>query len=199
MFSPVMLGSRAAGGPLVTYHPSNWYWFIGADAAHVWSSAKCALVPVTDPDYEAWVSAGGTAPAVATMSVVENTVALNFPPGTPRTYSASKRYNLASGGLTITSISPVPFMTDPVSRNTIDSAYNYAVANPGHIANWKMSDGSFITLTQAQLTAVLQKVATFVQSCFTCESTVATGINNATITTLAQIDTQYAAISNVVA
>ena len=71
------------------------------------------------------------------------------------------------------------------------------MANPGHITDWKMSDGSFIKLTAAQLATVLQDMATFVQSCFTCESTTVASINSGSITTLAAIDSAYAAISNV--
>jgi hypothetical protein len=39
-------------------------------------------------------------------------------------------------------------------------------------------------------------MATFVQSCFTCESNTATGITGGSITTHAQVDAAFAAISN---
>jgi hypothetical protein len=42
-------------------------------------------------------------------------------------------------------------------------------------------------------------MATFVQACFTCESNTLTAINGGSITTLAQIDAAFAAISNVLA
>ena len=42
-------------------------------------------------------------------------------------------------------------------------------------------------------------MATFVQACFTCESTTLASINGGTITGLAAIDAAYAAVSNVLA
>jgi Domain of unknown function (DUF4376) len=111
-------------------------------------------------------------------------------------YSANARYNLACGGVIISSLSAVPFLSDPVSRNTINNAYQYAVANPAHITSWKMSDGSFIQLDNAQMTTVNTDMTTFVQSCFTCEDNTLASINSGSITTLAAIDAAYAAISN---
>jgi hypothetical protein len=113
-----------------------------------------------------------------------------------KAYSASVRYNHASGGVIISSISPVAFLSDPVSRNTLANADVYAKANPGHMTDWKMSDGSFIRLSEAQLATALNDMATFVQSCFTCESTTASSIGGGTITTHAQVDAAFAAISN---
>ena len=54
--------------------------------------------------------------------IVEATLAIVFPPGTPRTYAADQRYRKASGGVIVTSLSAVPFLSDPVSRNTVNSA-----------------------------------------------------------------------------
>jgi hypothetical protein len=134
---------------------------------------------------------------IPTMQELYGVLAAQYPAGSLPTHNAAVRYSKASGGVVISSISAIPFFTDPVSRNTVDSAYNYAVANPGHITDWKLSDGSFIKLTEAQLAKVLQDMAGFVQACFTCESTNATAITGGTITTLAQIDAAFAAISNV--
>lgn len=195
---------------------SNHYWIIGGSTTDVYSSASNTLVPVADTGYVAW-SANNTASPIA--SAVELAAVLQahgsplpawlfnandtFIQPTPTTYThgqlaayaADARYRHASGGVIIASLSPVAFLTDPVSRNTIDSAHNYAMANPGHITDWKLSDGSFVKLTEAQLATVLQDVAGFVQSCFTCESNTSASINGGTITTLAQINAAFA-ISN---
>ena len=130
------------------------------------------LVPTTDPDYVAWSGLGLSAAQRGTMADLEATLANTYPPGTPRTYAADQRYRKASGGVIITSLSDVPFLSDPVSRNTIASAHDYAVANPGHITDWKLADGvTFIKLDEPQLAHAVQQIATFVQACFSCEST----------------------------
>jgi hypothetical protein len=194
------------------------YWIIGGSTTDVYSSATNTMVPVGDATYVAWTASNAASPIASEAELVPVVQAYGsrlpawlftatdtFIQPTPTTYthgqlaaySASERYNRASGGVTISSISAVPFLSDPVSRNTIDSANSYAVANPGHVTDWKMSDGSFIQLSAAQIAKVLQDVATFVQSCFTCEGTTLASINGGTITDLGTIAAAYAAISNV--
>ena len=182
----------------LNYRPSDWFWFIGGDTNNVWSSARAMLVPATDADYVAWLDFGNRPANAATMSDVEATLAIAFPAGTPRSYSADQRYRKASGGVVISSLSAVPFLTDPVSRNTVNSAYDYALANAGVVVQWKLADGvTFIPLDKNKITSVMNTIAGFVQSCFTCESQMSAGITAGTITTLAQIDAAFAAISNV--
>ena len=129
---------------------------------------------------------------------LEATLALVFPPGTPRAYAADARYRKASGGMIITSLSAVPFFTDPLSRNTVNSAWDYMNAKgTGNSIDWKMSDGSFILLSTTQMNIVMNDMSVFVQSCFTCEANLNAGITDGSITTLAQIDAAFRAISNV--
>jgi hypothetical protein len=52
-------------------------------------------------------------------------------------------------------------------------------------------------LDEPGLAHILQEMATFVQSCFSCESNTLSDINGGTITTMAEIDAAFAAISNV--
>lgn len=185
----------------VQYAPQNWYWFIGADTNNVWSSARATLVPTSDQAYTDWTNAspGNLARSVATMADVENILRGTYPPGTPKTYAADVRYRKASGGVIIQSLSPALFLTDAVSRNTMGSALSYAKDNPGATMHWKMSDGTFITVVEADLLKMVNTTAGFVQSCFTCEGDMVAGIDGSTITTLAQIDAAFAAISNVFA
>jgi hypothetical protein len=180
----------------------NHFWL--ADDGRVFGSAKQITSDTSDPDYVAW-SASNVPTAWPRDKAGNQTNAALQDVLTPynlfvdlSAYAANVRYRLACGGVTISSISPSPFLTDPISRNTIDSANSYAVANPGHVTDWKLADGSFIKLTAGQLATVLQDVATFVQSCFTCESNTKVGIDGGTITTQAQIDAAFAAISNVI-
>ena len=155
-------------------------------------------MPVTDPAYVAWLDRMKYAPLKDTMADVEAALAEVFPRGTPRTYSAFSRWRKASGGLTVTSISEIPFLTDPTSRQAVYSAYDFVSARSGAIVQWKMSDGSFVAMDQAKLETVTNAISAFVESCFACEGTVAAGIDDGSITTLAQVDDAYAAVSNVV-
>lgn len=182
---------------VLIYDPANWYWTIGSDVDNVWSSARAALVPSTDADYQAWTSAGFNTPNMASMADLEDTLRVAYPPGTPKTYAALARYNAASGGVVITSVSAAAFLTDPVSRNAINSADDYLKANASETVDWKMADGSFVSIDAATMTSIANTVAGFVQLCFTCESQLVAGIDDGSVTTLAQIDDAFAAISNV--
>ena len=169
------------------------YWIVGGDQANVWSSARAKSVPAADTAYVDW-AANNTASEIASTAELYNVFAAQYPAGSLQSYNADARYRKASGGVTI---GGKPYLSDPVSRNTVDSAHTYAVNNPGHITDWKLADGTFIQLDEPALAHVLQQMATFVQSCFTCESTNIAGITGGTLTTIAQIDAAFAAISNV--
>jgi hypothetical protein len=175
---------------------NDWYWIVGGDQANVWSSARAMSVPVSDADYTAWLIAYQPS-QIATMDDLYNLFSGQFPPGSLPTYNADARYRKATGGVIVTSLSPVAFLTDPVSRNSLANANEYIKSTPGSTVNWKMADGSFIILSGAQLTTAVTAIATFVENCFACESTNLDAINGGTITTLQQIDDAFAAIANV--
>jgi hypothetical protein len=196
----------------------NNYWAIGGSTSEVYSSATNTMVPVNDQTYVDWTAWFAPTPIASDAELAEvlqaHGLALpawmfaasdTFIQPTPTTYtkgqlaaySADARYRHASGGVVITSLSAVPFLTDPTSRNTVNSAYQYAVANPAHVSDWKMSDGSFIKLDLPQLTTLNDNMTVFVQACFSCESTNAANIRSGATTTLAEIDAAFAAISNV--
>jgi hypothetical protein len=195
----------------------DFYWIIGGSATEVYSGATNTLVPVTDQTYTDWSatkvaspiaseaelaqalqSVGSQLPAwlfAAKDTFIQPSVG-NYTEGQLAAYNADARYRHASGGITVTSLSAVPFLTDPTSRNTVNSAYQYAVVNPAHVTDWKMSDGSFIQLSNTQLATLNDDMTMFVQSCFTCESANLTAIIGGTMTTLAAVDAAFAAISN---
>jgi hypothetical protein len=180
------------------YDITDWYWIVAASTTDVWSSARAMSVPVDDVDYVAWKALPShQASQIDTMANLLDVFAERFPAGSLPTYNADARYRKATGGVVVTSLSAVAFLTDPVARNTLASAHDYAVAHPGHVTDWKLSDGTFVKLTEAQLLTAVNAVAAFVQACFTCESTNLTAITGGTLTTLQQIDDAFAAISNV--
>jgi hypothetical protein len=184
-----------------TFNPANWYWL--ADDGRVYSSARQIVVNVSDPGYVAWVAANTATPwprdgaGNQTDAALQDVVAPYGLFANLVYYAADARYRRASGGLTVTSISATKvFFTDPVARNTLANANEYAKVTP-HNTNWKFSDGTFLVLTPAQLATATNAMANFVQSCFTCESTTVASINGGSITTHAQVDSAFAAISNV--
>lgn len=183
------------------YDPHLWYWL--ADDNRVFSGPQQLQVPDTDPDYVAFKQLAMPTQWPRDPAGDQTDAALQdvlTPYGMFASlayYSANARYSHASGGVIVLSISPVAFTSDVVSRNTLANADAYAKANPGTMTDWKLSDGSFVNLSEAQLAAALDAMATFVQSCFTCESNTATGIGDGSITAQAEVDAAYAAISNV--
>ena len=38
------------------YDGSNWYWSVNGDPENVFSSASASVVPVSDPNYQAWIA-----------------------------------------------------------------------------------------------------------------------------------------------
>jgi hypothetical protein len=203
----------------VLFNAADWYWFVGGDQVNVYASKRNIYVDsTTDTDYQAWVGIIG-GPAISIGTEAEIWPSLQAQAVLPdwmfdgttfsqpadgvytktqlSAYSANARYAHASGGVIISSLSPVSFLSDPVSRNTMASALDYVTAHSGTIVQWKMSDGTFIAVDHTALTTMVNDVAGFVQGCFTCESNTAASINAGTITTLAAIDSAYAAISNV--
>ena len=188
----------------INYNAFDWYWL--ADDGRLYASARQVIVDESDADYIAWQAANTTATSWPRDLAGEQTDAALQDVLTPynlfvdlTAYTAYARFNHASGGVVVTSLGgPILFLTDPVSRNTINSAYDFMThKGGGYTVQWKLSDGTFITLNVTQMTTLMDDVATFVQSCFTCESTTVSAINGGTITTQVQVDSAFAAISNV--
>jgi hypothetical protein len=109
-------------------------------------------------------------------------------------YAATARYNKETAGITV---SGAAVTTDRASQAMLAGAFNYCQQNPTTAINWKTATGAFVTLTAAQITAIADAVGAHVQACFSKEMTVVTAIKATppTITTTAQIDAQFAAIT----
>jgi hypothetical protein len=194
------------------------YWSIGNSPTDVYQSKSNTLVLVNNADYVAWMNLNGAPSPIATVAELAE-VLKNY--GTPlplwllaatptfiqptsttyskpqlSAYSADARYRRSNAGIVVTSISAKTFASDTASRNSIDAAYSYTKENPAATQQWKMTDGSFVTLNAAGVVKVMNAMALFAQNCYTCESTTNTSITSGTITTLAQIDTAFAGVSN---
>jgi Domain of unknown function (DUF4376) len=182
------------------FDPFDWYWL--ADDNRVYSSARQVIVDNTDVDYNAWVqnhtvtpwprdNAGNQTNATLQDVITPYDLFVDL-----KYYAADARWRRQTGGITVAGLN---YRTDRVSSNERNNAYNYAQANPGATFKWKLPDGTFATLDQAALTHVTMSESAFVQNCFTCENNTVASIIGGTITTRAQVDAAFAAISNVFA
>jgi hypothetical protein len=183
-----------------SYDPKNWYWL--ADDKRVFDSANQIITTDTDTGYVAWVNDGNVATAWPRDGASNQTNAVLQDVLTPygmfvnlNYYTADARYRKEIGGITV---SGVALRTDRMSQSQRDAAHTYlALATAGTTISWKNADDSFASLNSTQLAAQMQGTASFVQDCFTCEHTTLTSITGGTITTRAQVDNAFAAISTV--
>jgi hypothetical protein len=108
-------------------------------------------------------------------------------------YSADQRWQKEVGGITVNGM----YMpTDEQTQYTLTGAVTMVQVTPDTTIQWKIADGTFITLPGPELVLLAQAVATHVQNCFSTEANLSTGIQATppTTTTRAQIDQAYAAI-----
>lgn len=183
-------------------YPTNWYWL--ADDARVYDSANQVITNDQDAGYGTWSAREAPTPwprddagnqTNASMQAVLAPYSLFVDLAY---YAADARWRRQVSGVKVTSFNPnAYFASDPVSRNTVASAYDYALANPSNVVNWKMSDGTFVPMDKNKITTLMNDMASYVQSCYTCENDIVTSITGGSITTRAQVDSAFAAISNV--
>jgi hypothetical protein len=107
-------------------------------------------------------------------------------------YAASARYSKETGGITVAGIA---MPTDRETQAHLSGAYSYVQATPSATIQWKLANGSFVSLTAAQITAIATAAAAHVQACFAAEATVVAGIQAGTITVKSQVDAAIAAVT----
>lgn len=101
-------------------------------------------------------------------------------------YAATKRYSLETGGYVFNGH---PISTDRDSQSKIGNVALAAnIIGSFFSTDWKCSDGTFVTMGQAEAIAMATAVMTFISACFDTEATVASAIAAGTISTIAQID-----------
>lgn len=88
---------------------------------------------------------------------------------------SAHRYAVENGG---TIISGNAYKTDPESRLALTAIFVIAATNNAFTSNWKMADGTFVTLSSAQIIEAAQGVLAFVQKCFDTEKTLAANVAN---------------------
>lgn len=82
---------------------------------------------------------------------------------------AAHRWAVETGGIQLNGMTVA---TDDRSKTMIMGARIAAMADPSHIANWKMPDGSWAPLDAATITAISDAVLNHVNWCFARESEV---------------------------
>ncbi|MCA3573502.1 MAG: DUF4376 domain-containing protein [Aestuariivirga sp.] len=80
---------------------------------------------------------------------------------------ASLRWEKETGG---TTFNGMPVATDAVSQTKYIGAVVGAQIDPNAIINWKMADGTFVTLDAQAITALAMAVRAHVQACFDREA-----------------------------
>ena len=90
---------------------------------------------------------------------------------------AALRWERETGG---TLFNGMPVATDAVSQTKYIGAVVGAQIDPDTIINWKMADGSFVSLDAQSITAVAMAVRAHVQACFDREAEMKTQIEAAT-------------------
>lgn len=191
----------------------DWYWSVGDHPnSGVFSSAKMLYVPIDNPDYILWLAANAQASTIANEA--ELWEVLQHSPTPPAAwlfdgdtfsqpsaglytkvqllaYTANARYLKTIGGVVVNGLQVA---TDDGTQAKLIGAFNLVTANPNITINWKLPSG-FITLNAAQITAIANAVGLFVQACFAAENVLDDQIKTDTVTTLAQIDAAFAAVT----
>ncbi len=179
------------------YTPRDWYW--RAEDGRIFASARSALVPIDDVDLAAFLARGGTCTTwPRDDSGAQTTASLQEVLGSYSifadlaAYAASARYAKETGGIIV---NWVKLATDRESQALITGAWATAQINPQVTIQWKGSDGTFTALNAASITAVASAVTAHVQACFAAEAQVDAAITAGTITTMAEVDAAFAAVT----
>mgnify|MGYP001209408131 CR=1 FL=1 len=116
------------------------------------------------------------------------------PPTVPQlqAYVANARWKAETGGITVGGIA---VHTDDRSKMMLMGARVHAAADPGFTTPWKTSDGSFVILDAATITALSNAVLAHVNACFAREAEVQAAILEETVTTTAAIDGAFADVN----
>lgn len=107
-------------------------------------------------------------------------------------YAAAARYNKEIGGITFNGS---PVATDDRSKQMILGARMAAQADATFTTKWAATDGTIVALDAAGLIALSNAVLGHVQACFLRFASVKADIDAGNITTTAQIDAAFAAIT----
>ncbi|MCF1502901.1 DUF4376 domain-containing protein [Afifella sp. H1R] len=104
--------------------------------------------------------------------------------------AARLRWETEEGGMIFNEIE---LRTDTASQGKYTAAALAATLDEDYTVRWKCGDGCFVTLDAPTIIAMAQTVRGHVQACFDAEAGVVAGIEDGSITSLAQIRAAYEA------
>jgi hypothetical protein len=109
-------------------------------------------------------------------------------------YTANVRWKKVLEGVNVNGID-IP--TDDQTQKGLAGAVTLAQLNPSIKIEWKLKDGSFITVSSSEIIEIGKAVATYIQNCFSAESDLVSSINSSSPITVtrAQIDEKFAVIA----
>jgi hypothetical protein len=93
-----------------------------------------------------------------------------------RVEATAKRWSVEVGGITVAGVS---IATDAGTQSKLSSALQLVQDDDQIIIDWKSTDGSWVQLDAATVTAIARAVGLHVQACFTRERAIHTAINDA--------------------
>jgi hypothetical protein len=192
------------------FNGANWYWAVAGKSGQVYASARNIYVPLADSAYVAWLAGGNIIgspiaseaeiwPSVSSVlpAWLFNGITFAQPAVGQYTKAQLAGYNINRREWKVVqniTVNGRPFATDVITLGSLNSAYIYTVTVANSTFAWKLPDGTYVTLAKQDVTKLQGAVSKYGQDCYACEANVATAITAGTTTTLAQIDTAYAAI-----
>lgn len=99
-----------------------------------------------------------------------------------RDYFASKRYDVEVGGI---DVGGLPVRTDRLTVGRIYQANSLAIADPAFTTDWKIGDGTFITVDATLIASISDSITSHIQASFEREKTINDEIN--ATTTIAEL------------
>jgi len=186
----------------MTYDPNDWYW--RADDGRVFASARQQTVDESDADYLAFSErqmpsqwprddAGEQTDAALQEVLAPYNIFVTL-----EAYTLFKRWQTETGGITVTiPAGPMPIKSDDRAQANINGQRLKAQADSAFTTKWHAADHTIHPLTATDMISVSNQLQTHVTNCFNTSATVLAGIASGSITTHAQIDDAFAAISNV--
>jgi hypothetical protein len=177
----------------------NNYWL--AEDGRVYSSARQVIVTDADAEYATWIGNGNIPmgwPRDAAGNQTDDSLQDAIAPyglfASLIYYSANARFVKTNAGVVVNGVA---FNTDIATRSLLDTSVIFTQNNPGSTFDWKLPDGSYMTLDQPDAPALQTCIAQFAQACLACEEATAGAIDAGTIIDRAGVDAAYAAVTNV--
>jgi hypothetical protein len=109
-------------------------------------------------------------------------------------FASMVRFTRQIGGYTYRGLT---YDTDPVSVSSLNSVYVLALDNKAYGTQWKLANGTFVSLDANTIIAVYTAIIRFIEALFTAESSIGTAVDVGSITTTTQVTSTINSVPNV--